>query len=121
LLGWLAFWLTTAVQPCDIVLAAQPNQHSAAPAASSVSLHSVAEHSREPAPAGSHCPDLSAVAAVATSAATQQDYNLDNHHPSPGFEIFVAPRHGAALDLVYDTFPPPPPIPLYLRTARLLI
>lgn len=120
LLGWVAFWLTAAAQPCGLVLAAEQNQRSAG-TTSSTSHQSASEHSHEPVPAGSHCPDVSAVDVVATTAISLQDDNLATHHPAPAFGASFAQRGGPSRDVVDGVSPLPPPIPLYLRNQRFLI
>jgi hypothetical protein len=121
LVGWLAFWLTAVVQPCELVLAAEQNPLGAVLSTSGSSHQPASEHPREPAPAGSHCPDVSAVDVVAPTAITLQDDNLAAPHPAPGFGASIAPRNGPSRDVVYGASPLPPPIPLYLRNQRFLI
>jgi len=121
MLGWLAFWLTAAVQPCDRVPAAEQNQRSAALSTSSNSPQPAAGHPHEPAPANTHCPDVSAAGIVVTFAVTPQGGNFHTQYPSPSPQLSVAPRIGAAPDPANDAWPSTPTIPLYLRNQRFLI
>jgi hypothetical protein len=121
LVGWLAFWLTTAVQPCELVPAAEQNPPAAALSTSGSSHPPASEHTHDPAPAGTHCPDVSAVDVVTTTAITLQDDNLATPHPAPGFGVSIAPRNGPSRDVVHGASSLPPPIPLYLRNQRFLI
>ena len=121
LAGWLAFWLTSAVQPCGLVRAAEQGPPAAALSTSGSSHQPAPEHTHEPAPAGTHCPDVSAVDVVTTTAITPQDDNLATLHPAPGFGPSIALRNRPSRNVVYEILPLPPPIPLYLRNQRLLI
>jgi hypothetical protein len=121
LMGWLAFWLTAAAQPCELVLAAEQNPPAAALGTSGSSHQPASEHPHEPAPAGNHCPDVSAVDVVTTTAITLQDDNPATLHPAPGFGASIALRNRPSRNVVYEASPLPPPIPLYLRNQRFLI
>lgn len=121
LLGWLAFWVTAAVQPCELVLAAEQNPPSAALSTSGSAYQPASEHPHEPVPASRHCSDVSAADIVAATAITLQHDNLATPHLAPAFGASIARRNGPSLDVVHGDSPLPPPIPLYLRNRRFLI
>lgn len=123
LLGWIAFWLAIAVQPCGISLAAQRQENSTvAPATLGAQDHQASVNlTHDPAPAGTHCPDLT-VAAVIPSAVTALTDHLDSPRPvPPASDALIMRRVGSVLNS-HDLLPAPPPhAPLYLRNQRLLI
>jgi hypothetical protein len=121
-LAWVAFWLTAGVQPCGISLAAQQQENSTvAQTLGAGDYHAPANHSHDPAPGGTQCPDL-AGAGVAPSAATAAADRLDSPRPVPSVaDALIKRRDGSALN-PHDLLPAPPPHALlYVRNQRLLI
>lgn len=124
LLGWMTFWLATAVQPCGVSFAAQQQGNpTATPAILDAGDHQAhTNDSHDPVPAGTHCPDLTAIATVATSVAAAPADRLDPSRPLPSSSgKFFARRDQSALNLHHPFPAPPPHAPLYLRNQRLLI
>jgi len=120
ILGWLAFWLTSASPACEFIIDGNQTGQPPPSASSVAVLQPSSERPHDPATGGAHCPDVSAVSVIATFAATPQGGNLDTP-PSPGPETLIARRHGWSGDFVPGASPPLPRLPLYLRIARLLI
>ena len=121
LVGWIAFWLTTAAQPFEHGFTGEPD-HSSAVATSTSGGHALhAEPAPDPAPEDSHCPDVSAVTVHATSAGTAKSALLDAVYASPSSPVPVTQREGEMRSP--KTYFPPPSLttPLYLRTQRLRI
>lgn len=117
LVGWLAFWLTTAAQPFEHSFTGKSDHRSAVSTPTSGGQLSYAEHGHEPAPDDSHCPDVSAVMVETMLVATC----LYVVYPSSSSPVPVTQRDGEMRNLKSHFPPPPSAIPLYLRTQRLLI
>ena len=121
LVGWLAFWLTTAAQPFEHGFTGEPDHRSAVSSPMSGGYVSHAEHTPDPAPDDEHCPDLSAVTVDATFAETAKGGPFDTVYPSSRFPVPVTQLDGKMRILKAYYPPPSAPTPLYLRTQRLLI
>jgi hypothetical protein len=121
LVGWLAFWLTTAAQPFEHRFAGEPDHRSAVSAPTNGGFVSLARDTPDPAPDDNHCPDVSAVTVDAAPATTVKVDGLDPVYPSSDSPDPVAQRDGEIRNL--NTYFPPPSAttPLYLRTQRLRI
>jgi len=121
LLGWLAFWLTTAAHPFELCFAGELDHHLAVTTPASGDQGSYAEQVPEPASDDTHCPDVSAVTVDAASAATMNVDRLDAVYPASGTLGPVTQPDGELRNL--ETYFPPPSAtpPLYLRTQRLRI
>lgn len=121
-LGWLIFWLTTAANAaCDLPITAKPLGQSAASAIGIAVPADLAEHQHAPGQERAHCPGVSA-ANFDTSAAASPSSSL----PGSGgqlssFDYTTAWNGAAARNELSSTPQSPPGLPLYLRTARLLI
>jgi hypothetical protein len=119
--AWLAFWLTAAVQPCELPAAPVETPQSLSFVASSVGHPVPAEHPHAPAPGDEHCPDLSAVSPVPASAAAEPAKERSFGSTFATLESPLVPAYEAPDTAVYPARHPPPRIPLYLRNQRLLI
>ena len=121
LVGWLAFWFTTAVCPLEHSFADRADHHPSELMLASDALLSPAGDQQDPG-GDYHCPDVSAITVNADTATTAKDYSLDNSSPPLVASAFAPqPATGLHGGTQHDLHPPPVRIPLYLRTQRLLI
>lgn len=120
LLAWLAFWLNSAVFPCGLVLAPNPEPHSSTRTPSSANFQYGAEHSREPLPAGTHCADMSAMCFVAPSSVAPESKDFYAKWLPARVELSPPPHNELALVSAFFVAQHPPQIPQYLRNQRFL-
>lgn len=122
LAGWMAFWIATAVQPCGISLAALQQENSTAVSTLDTGDHHASpNHSHNPAPAGTHCPDLAAIAAASSIAAPAATC-LDSPRPAPSASDAAIMRRTTLALNPHDLVPlPPPRAPRYPRNQRLQV
>ena len=123
LLGWVAFWLTTVLQPCCSRFAAESGSNeptSVANAADPMTRN--AESPSPPSYPDTDCPDLSAVGpGISTASATVTD-SLDFLMTAPSVPLLLKPYDDARAFLTSNVpHPPQPSTPLYLRTQRFRI
>jgi len=125
-LGWLIFWLTTAANAaCDLPITAKSSDQSAASiAASAVGITvppGLAQHQHAPGQERAHCPDVSAANFDTTAAVSPSGSLSAASEPLSISDYANAWNSPAARKDVSSTPLPSPGLPLYLRTARLLI
>ena len=121
LLGWLAFWLTTAAHPFELCFTGELDHPLAVTTPTSVDPVAYAEQAPESDSEETHCPDVSAVTVHAASAVTVNGERLDTVYPASAPLGSVTPPVGELRNL--KTYVPPPSAtpPLYLSTQRLRI
>jgi hypothetical protein len=112
--GWAAFWLTAVIAPCcdSLVASAQAGQESSA----------IDYRVQGPAGDGQRelpCPDLSH-AQLASSSSTVASFDAPAKAITPPLPA-AAPRAPAVARVTSRSRDLRPPVPFYLRTARLLI
>jgi hypothetical protein len=123
LLGWGAFWLAAATPLCGTAVAGQQKKVLPVALTAGAGGHQApSNHSHDPVPAGKHCPDATAAAAVAPSAAAA----TPDHRDSPrmvqfAFEAFTMRLEHSPSQRNGILPAPPPRAPLYLRNQRILI
>ena len=121
LFGWLAFWLTVAVQPCELRASPAEDAQTVSLAASDGGHHAPAKRSHEPVPAGDHCPDVSNVYVAVGPAIAAPSNAAHAVHLALSSGASMTRRDRSAPNLHDSYLPAAPPIPRYLRDRRLLI
>jgi hypothetical protein len=118
----MAFWIATMAQPCDTGQAAQQSEASTAVSTLGAGDHPASpNHPHDPVPVGTHCPDLTAMAAAAPSVAIPAASSLDSPRPAASVAGAATMRPALLAPAPRSLAPPPPRASRYLRNQRLLI
>lgn len=123
LAGWVAFWLTTVLQPCCSSFAAESGRDSPTPIAhaddSAVHLVELFPHPELP---DAECQDLPVAGPGVINAVAMVADRLDFVVTAPSVPLlFKSYDDARALLTSNDPHPPPSGAPLYLRTQRFRI